>query len=157
MRKSLTQHEKSRAAQKAEKAVYIDDPYVNLQAGIIEKAVEDYEIAIFFDNEDERKKLKKWFKSIWGQFICNGSGEFIEQRVSAEMKQLLGAVTAQKDNLIITNIEATAKRREHLKKRQCHFKVNENGFFTFRSYRSFKRSIENLKKAKMLSSKGQGN
>ena len=49
-----------------------DQDIVNLQIGIINRAVQDYEQAIMDKKKSEMARLEKWFTSEWGQQLSNG-------------------------------------------------------------------------------------
>ena len=66
----------------------VNDAYVNLQAAIIEQAVEDYERAIFCNDKREIASLKRWFKSEWCSHLTFGNGEVIEERVRIYEKSM---------------------------------------------------------------------
>ena len=124
-----------------------DQGYLNLQAAILEQAGIDYEIAIFFGNTGEARRLKRWFSSSWAQELTNGNGKEMEQRIAGETKAMLALIKIIKDNLLITNIEATPEKVKTLKKKYCKFQIDKNGCFTFKTYRSFKRALRIWKEA----------
>ena len=124
-----------------------DQGYLNLQAAILEQAGTDYETAIFFGNTDEARRLKRWFASDWAQALANGNGKEMEQRIAKETKAMLDMIKVMKDNLLITNIEATPEKVKTLKKKYCKFQIDKNGCFTFKTYRSFKRALRIWKEA----------
>lgn len=67
----------------------LDDPYMRLRAGIIQRAVADLTKALITNNKGQIRKLEKWFLSDWGQAISGNNGKFIIDRVYNGLKQEL--------------------------------------------------------------------
>ena len=62
--------------------------YMNIQAAIIEQAVEDYEEALFYNRQPDITELEEWFDSEWANQLTNGNGWRVKRRVADYMKHL---------------------------------------------------------------------
>lgn len=68
-----------------------DEPWMNLSIGVVQRAVEDYRLALYsvkFGGNPARKAkdLEDWFRSEWGQLVCCGQGEYIINRVKEDVR-----------------------------------------------------------------------
>lgn len=62
----------------------IDNGYINIRAGIIEQAVEDYRTALVCNDSGAAAALERWFLSDWGQALSENNGVKIIERVRKE-------------------------------------------------------------------------
>lgn len=64
----------------AESHTDVDNPYLELAAGILRQAKRDYIIAIIANDIKQMQKLERFFLSDWGQFLSFKQGEYIIKR-----------------------------------------------------------------------------
>jgi hypothetical protein len=60
--------------------------YYELRIAIIEQANKDYRNALKWHRADRIKKLEKFYRSPWGEFLTGGNGENIITRIRREVK-----------------------------------------------------------------------
>ena len=68
-----------------------DEPWMRLAIAVVERAVEDYRIALYeerFCNVPTKnvEAMENWFKSEHGQLMCLGQGEHIMRKVKEEVR-----------------------------------------------------------------------
>lgn len=63
-----------------------DEAYMNLQAAIIERAVEDYRVALINERLREARQIERFFRSELGQALTMNNGEEIIKRVRKEVE-----------------------------------------------------------------------
>lgn len=54
-----------------------EEGFENLRTAILQQAAKDYIKALQDGKQGEARKVERFFKSEWGEFLSNGHGDFL--------------------------------------------------------------------------------
>lgn len=125
-----------------------DSVYV-VQAAILEKAVDDYERALFYNYKSTINEVRSFFNSDWYSFLSGGCGKLIQKRAEKEVADMQALATKIQRHRVYTRLEVTTERRECFKENRLPYKIKD-GFFVFGKLKTLRCAIAELKKNKLL-------